>query len=114
MTTPKRKPVRNDWTGSEIPQATTIPPYVIMRALKSFDAIRAHAERAPFPDPELVRQHGEREVVMSSFAMIRGMAELAIDRIEQECGWTVADAKAVDAANYAAVFPEDKADDDAV
>jgi hypothetical protein len=48
-TTEKRKPVINDWTRSEVPQATIITPAVIMRVLKSLEAIRKHAERAPFP-----------------------------------------------------------------
>jgi hypothetical protein len=52
---------------------------------------------------------GDGAMLVSSFAMIGMMAEDAIDKVEQECGWTVADAEAVDAANYAAVFPKDKA-----
>jgi hypothetical protein len=88
----ERKPALHSWTGREVPQAACIPPWVLLKAVKSLDAIRAHAERAPYPNPDLVRQHGEREVVMSSFAMIRMMAEAAIERIADQTGWTVADA----------------------
>jgi hypothetical protein len=93
MTTPtKRQPVLNDWTGSEIPQATTIPPHVLLRAMKTLEAIRRHAGRAPFPNPDQVAQHGEREVLVSSFAMIRMMAQAALDKIGQDTGWQVSDA----------------------
>lgn len=68
-----------------------IPPWIFLQAVKSLDAIRAHAERAPHPNPDLVRQHGDREVLVSSFAMIRMMAENALERIEKQTGLTVAD-----------------------
>jgi hypothetical protein len=82
MTIPKqRKPFHNAWIGKDIPQATTIEPRVIKRVLRSLDQIRRHAARAPFPNPDRVAQHGEREVLISSFAMIEGMAASVIDWI---------------------------------
>jgi hypothetical protein len=88
----KRKPALHSWTGSEVPQAASIAPYEILKALATLEAIRSHAERAPNPNPDLVAQHGEREVVMSSLAMIRMMAAAAIERIADQTGYTVADA----------------------
>jgi hypothetical protein len=65
-----------------------IPPKVIKEALNALAAIRSHAKRAPFPNPDRVAQHGERAVVMSSFAMIRGMADEAIERIKETTGYS--------------------------
>jgi hypothetical protein len=89
---PKRIPFYDPWIGQDIPQASTIEPRILLKALKSLDAIRSHAERAPFPDPDRVAQHGERAVLISSFAMIRMMAESAIEWIGAQSGYTVADA----------------------
>jgi hypothetical protein len=50
-------------------------------ALRSLERIRGHAERAPEQDPELIKLHGERACMVSSFAMIRMMAENALEAI---------------------------------
>jgi hypothetical protein len=72
------------------------PAYVINKLLRTLAAMRSVAERAPNPDPDLVKQHGERAVVMSSFAMLQTMAENAIEFVEEQSDCTLAKAEAAE------------------
>jgi hypothetical protein len=56
--------------------------FVFRKLLDTLESIRSCAERAPYPPADLVKMHGERAHMVSSFAMLRMMAEHAIETIE--------------------------------
>jgi hypothetical protein len=60
-----------------------IPTHLALtKLLDTLNSIRSCAERAPYPPKNLVAMHGERAHMVSSFAMIRMMAEHAIETIK--------------------------------
>jgi hypothetical protein len=70
------------------------PAYVFKKLLLTLETMRSCAEKGPTPDPELVTIHGERAVSNANFALLKGMAEHAIETIADLAGYTVDDAKA--------------------
>jgi hypothetical protein len=70
------------------------PAYVFKKLLLTLETMRSCAEKGPTPDPELVAIHGELAVINANFALLKGMAEHAIETIERLAGHTLDDAKA--------------------
>ena len=70
----------------------TDPTIVFNKLLRTLAAIRSTAAAAPNPPADLVAQHGERAHMVSSFAMLRMMAEGAIETIEELTDCTLAKA----------------------
>jgi hypothetical protein len=58
----------------------------LYRAVQTLDRIRTQAERAPNPNPDLIEIHGERACMVSSFALIRMMAECELEAIKEATG----------------------------
>ena len=82
------------------------PGYVFRKLLDTLDAIRSCAERAPHPPADLVKQHGERAHMLSSFAMLQAMAESAIETIENLTPYSRAQARANSAAVVSRVLKD--------
>jgi|KBSMisStandDraft_5_1062788.scaffolds.fasta_scaffold5911565_1 hypothetical protein len=61
------------------------PAYVFKKLLLTLETMRSCAEKGPNPDPGLVAIHGER--VNANFALLKGMAEHAIETTEDLAGY---------------------------
>jgi hypothetical protein len=68
------------------------PPWLLDNAMAALVQIRNHAIRAPFPDPEMVARSNDRRVLVSSFAMIRQMAQAACEAIAERSDLVVPEA----------------------
>ena len=74
---------------------TKVPPaYVFKKLLLTLDSMQSCATRAPNPPPDLTAMYGERAHMVSSFAMLRMMAQHCIDTIEEMTDCSLDKAKA--------------------
>ena len=68
--------------ASNVPSA-----FVFKKLLLTLETMCSCADRGPTPDPELAAIHGERAVINANFALLKGMAEHAIETTEDLAGY---------------------------